>query len=356
MRAQGAATMLASSSVSEAPAAPFKVIELDASWDRDAFAATLTASGRSSGATLPWSAEVELWDLIDIAWSRAKDRDLDAACEAVERFRARLRGPDLTDFRALSLAAEGEKLIVEEQAFRTQCEAGHEPGRPDLAVLTDSLGLLALPPGAPTYVGLLAEPGGWNVTPVARRFSTSADYAGDLARVPLKDAVVLLHRGVNDYAPRVFEEAERRVVAGLPSALRVTLIRFVTQFRAQLTEASPLHAYVDLEAWRANLEGAMAVARAGGARAIVVVNIMRYPDRMNRPDPRSDTQRIDRFNAVLADVCERTGAFLVDMDGANVRSDYQLVLSDYIHLNEAGHQFLADAVAGVARSAATSPR
>jgi acyl-CoA thioesterase-1 len=149
----------------------------------------------------------------------------------------------------------------------------------------------------------------------------------------LAPPVVFINRGVSGARIETIKEEVRRAQEAKDRADLVTV----------WAGANDLVHGDDPEQFRKAFHFILQTLRQHVARAIVVGNLpdlTRLPRFRQQPSPHVTADRIQAYNAVIAEEAHQAGASLVDLFAHNLRDD--LVLhSDGFHPNDAGHREIA---------------
>ncbi len=157
-------------------------------------------------------------------------------------------------------------------------------------------------------------------------------------------AVVVVHVGVVDCAPRVFLPLEHRLVGILrPRRLRDAVLRFVNRHRRKIIQLRPNRVYVPLGRFEKGVRQLLARAGKQGLRGLIFVNIIAPPDDLEYRSP-GFRRKVERYNQVLQDLTPALpGVQLIDYNRLIWQEgDPEALLVDGVHPNRMGHHLLAE--------------
>jgi acyl-CoA thioesterase I len=149
----------------------------------------------------------------------------------------------------------------------------------------------------------------------------------------LVPSMVLINRGVSGARIDMVKEQVRRAMEAQENADLVTI----------WVGANDLVHGDDLEQFREDLHFILHTLREHVGRAIVIANLpdlTRLPRFRKQPSPHVTENRIQAYNAVIAEEAGDAGASLVNLFAQTVREDL-VQHSDGFHPNEAGHREIA---------------
>jgi acyl-CoA thioesterase-1 len=145
--------------------------------------------------------------------------------------------------------------------------------------------------------------------------------------------VILINRGVSGARIDIVKEEVRRATEAQNSADLVTI----------WVGANDLVHGDDPRSFQESLHSILQTLRQHVSRTIVIgnlPNLTRLPRFRNQPNPHVTEERIEAYNAVIAEEAREVDAALVDLSAQRLRDD--LVLrSDGFHPNDAGHREIA---------------
>lgn len=157
----------------------------------------------------------------------------------------------------------------------------------------------------------------------------------------LKPAVVVVHVGIVDCAPRVFLRRERQFVAKLrPAFLRESILNGVHRHRKAIVRMRK-KVYVPPERFSALVGQVIEKAKQSAVRSLVMVNIITPPAEMEERSP-GFVANVGVYNKILKSRAEADGVHLIDMDRMiKEAGGVEQLTVDGIHINETGHAMLA---------------
>lgn len=156
--------------------------------------------------------------------------------------------------------------------------------------------------------------------------------------------VVVIHVGIVDCAPRVFLRRERQFVENLrPAFLREAILSNVHRHRSAIVKTRK-KVYVPPDRFNALVGQVLARSKASKLRSLVIVNIITPPAEMDERSP-GFIKNVGIYNQILKTHAEANGAHLIDLDGMiKEAGGVEQLTVDGIHLNDAGHKMLANAI------------
>ena len=159
-----------------------------------------------------------------------------------------------------------------------------------------------------------------------------------------KPAVVVVHVGIVDCAPRVFLRRERQFVANLrPAFLRESILHGVHRHRRRIVNMRK-KVYVPVERFTALVDQVIKRAKQSRVRSLVMVNIITPPVEMEERSP-GFVANVGVYNKILKSHAEGGRIHLIDLDGMiKEAGGVQQLTVDGIHINETGHAMLAEAI------------
>lgn len=157
----------------------------------------------------------------------------------------------------------------------------------------------------------------------------------------LKPAVVVVHVGIVDCAPRVFLRRERQFVAKLrPAFLRESILDGVHRHRRAIVRMRK-KVYVPPERFSALVGQVIEKAKQSKVRSLVMVNIITPPAEMEERSP-GFVENVGVYNKILKSRAEDGGVHLIDIDRMiKEAGGVEQLTVDGIHINETAHAMLA---------------
>ena len=159
-----------------------------------------------------------------------------------------------------------------------------------------------------------------------------------------KAEVVVVHVGIVDCAPRVFLRRERQFVENLrPGFLREAILSNVHRHRRAIVRLRK-KVYVPPDRFDALVSQVIERAKASKLRSLVFVNIITPPAEMEERSP-GFIKNAGQYNQILKTHADANGAHLIDLDWMiKEAGGVERLTVDGIHLNDAGHAMLAQAI------------
>lgn len=295
--------------------------------------------------TAPYDAEIAA--SIDAAVAHAEARSLDMA---VHQFAyARAQALYYADPAALARKITDEHAIYAREREHYRAMFPPKPGGThDVLIMADSLGLTRPDDkdGAQrTYSGLIHDRyPDLSVTSICQRFFTTRDVLDLLIANPDLgwNSHFVLHVGLNDCANRMFLENERLALSFLTAATRNKMIEFTRKYRREIILRLPSHHYVSLIQFRQNLLAIIDLLRTRKADKIVLTTIILPPSK-SWPGTPGINRNFAAYNLEILNAVHDKDALLLDMDRHVWQAQNRGVLvSDGMHLSDAGHQLFCD--------------
>lgn len=291
--------------------------------------------------------DAEIATEIDTAFSHAEAGAIDVA---VHQFAfARTKALHYADPVGLAnkIAEENAAYARERERHRASFAPKPKATRKVL-IMADSLGL-PRPDGeaAPvrTYSSLIYDRyPELDVDSFCQRFFTTQNVRAALDEDPDlgRASDFVLHVGLNDCANRMFLENERIALSFLSPDTRNKLIAFTRKYRRDIILRLTPHHYVTPTQFRENLAAIVDVLRARNAGRIVLTSIILPPSK-SWPGTPGINRNFANYNLEIMNTVHNKDAFLMDMDRHVWRAQNRGVLvSDGMHLSEAGHQLFCD--------------
>jgi lysophospholipase L1-like esterase len=153
--------------------------------------------------------------------------------------------------------------------------------------------------------------------------------------------VVIVHVGVVDCAPRVFLRREHTFVSRIRfTPLREGILRFAHNHRRTIILKRP-RVYVPLWRFEKHVVEVVQRAQRDNVRLLVFINIISPPDSVEERSP-GFQRNVILYNQVLSKQTEHAHVALLDLNAIlNREGGSQSLTVDGIHLNEQGHQLIA---------------
>jgi acyl-CoA thioesterase I len=156
--------------------------------------------------------------------------------------------------------------------------------------------------------------------------------------------VVIVHVGVVDCAPRVFLRREGSFVANIRFAwLRERILKFAHDHRRAIIQRRR-RVYVPLPRFERLVQTVGEKAGEAKLKSLVFINIISPPDSVEERSPGFQNNVI-AYNRVLQQQTKHKWVSLIDLNGL-VQSEggSEKLTFDGIHLNERGHELLANEI------------
>ena len=292
---------------------------------------------------------------IDRAYAFAARGDDDMAAQSFATTRVMCVG--LADSKALDkrIRYVHRKAVRERERYR-EIIAKQRPSGTPLVVFSDSLGLPRLEEVAGPYDGaertypfmLIDRLPRHSVNSQCQRYFTTR-HVLDLLHSDSTLGVesdVVVHVGLNDAPWRMFSETDRLSLDLLSPDLKDRIVRFAQKYRKLIISELPEYHYVDPPDFQANVDAILETLNHREARVMVTTIIL--PPVRFWPSTPGLQRNFARYNLILMDAAHRHGASLIDLDRLVWDKQHDgVLLPDGMHLNEAGHELLAEQVASL---------
>lgn len=247
-----------------------------------------------------------------------------------------------------------EKIADEHAAYARERERHRAmlAAKPDavrkVLIMADSLGLPRPDDEAEsvrTYSGLIYDRyPDLSVDSFCQRFFTTQNVREELTEDPElgRDSDFVLHVGLNDCANRMFLENERIALSFLSPNTRNNMVAFARNYRRDILIRLPPHHYVSPVQFSENLAAIVDILRARNAGKIVLTSII-LPPAKSWPGTPGINRNFAAYNLEIMNTVHNKDVYLMDMDRHVWQAqDRGVLLSDGMHLAEAGHQLFCD--------------
>src|SRR6266403_3780608 len=156
--------------------------------------------------------------------------------------------------------------------------------------------------------------------------------------------MVVIHVGIVDCAPRVFLRRERAFVERMRfTRLRDRILRFAHDHRRAITRRLP-RVYVPLARFEGHVKEIVQKVREQDIRSLIFVNIISPPDSVEQRSF-GFQRNVEFYNQVLQDQTRHRNISLIDLNKLiKSQGGADKLTVDGIHLNEEGHQMLAQQI------------
>ncbi|ELA4930535.1 SGNH/GDSL hydrolase family protein [Vibrio vulnificus] len=146
--------------------------------------------------------------------------------------------------------------------------------------------------------------------------------------------IFIIQLGIVDCAPRLFTRFESKQLARLPQSWREKIIKWAKENRQPSTE----RAYVKPNKFEKNLKRIL--QRANGS-SIIFIKIINPGEEMLKSNP-SIQQQIDLYNSIIERMVSiDNNVSIITIPDESIE---EITLDDGYHLNEQGHQVVANLV------------
>jgi len=148
----------------------------------------------------------------------------------------------------------------------------------------------------------------------------------------LKSKTVIIHLGIVDCAPRLFNKFEQLILSKL-KGINKFIIKFFSKYRFFFTKINP-KVYVNKKEFYHSLLKLIQECKKNGVENIFVLNICNTNSE-NKKKSFNFENNIQEYNNILYNVVKEQNVILLDV---NSKINEDMLLEDGIHLNLIGHR------------------
>jgi len=153
----------------------------------------------------------------------------------------------------------------------------------------------------------------------------------------LKPDMVVIHLGIVDCAPRLFSKSEKKVVNKMPLFLQKRIIDFLSKYRYFFTKYFKKTYVPDFKFEKCMTYIIKTIFDLGAVP--IVINIAGTNSK-NKLRSCGFEKNINRYNQILNNILKDFEINTIDINSKGT----DVLLSDGIHLNEVGHQWVAEQI------------
>ncbi|MGE4430279.1 MAG: hypothetical protein AB7E05_05990 [Sphingobium sp.] len=175
------------------------------------------------------------------------------------------------------------------------------------------------------------------------RYLTTDGVIAVLSEYPdsVRDAHVLVHVGLNDYAIRMYMDNQRLALGLLAEDLQKEILAFSSKYRKALIEAFPNFSFVPIQRYSTNLHKIAELTRSANAQSLTFTTTIVVPEKF-WPGTPGICRNFTTYNLEAMNVAHQVDAKILDVDrlmwGKGVATSLN---ADGMHLSPVGHELLA---------------